>query len=331
MQAASDPAPPVVRLAARLAGPHAGPVRRHLDALPTVEVVEPDLVPPQAVIGDVAGWREQPSRPGLPTILLVEEDADPLEVARAVGRLAPTAVVGWPAERHGLADRLRTVAARGEGGEATRRNVARMLIAGTAGGVGVTTVALTLGGLAAWRGRTTLVVARGPVPVPGARRVAPSALAAPGLWGAATPVPGLPTLRIVAVDHAAHGSDPDGAVPIEPGGADLVLSEVGHGAEADVLVARRDAAGLDGIAASAAALAVVHDHGPAGDRALAAAVGDRRVIVVPHSIRVARAGLRGRVPGGLPGSFVRRLAPVLGRAVASGPPGRSREDARRAG
>jgi hypothetical protein len=55
---------------------------------------------------------------------------------------------------------------------------------------------------------------------------------------------------------------------------------------------------------------VVVGDGPASPRAVSEAIGGRRRLDLPWSVRVGRAGLVGRVPASLPGSFVRALLPL---------------------
>jgi hypothetical protein len=76
------------------------------------------------------------------------------------------------------------------------------------------------------------------------------------------------------------------------------------------LVFRPGAAGLGALADTTAAVVIVVGDGPASPRAVAEAIGGRRRIDLPWSVRVGRAGLVGRVPASLPGSFVRALLPL---------------------
>lgn len=253
------------------------------------------LVPPVLLVTDPHGTSE----PGpTPTVLLVRDSDDPAAAATRACHVRAASVLRWPEERASLAATVGPVA------DADARTGGRVLrISGAAGGVGTTTIALALGGLAAWRGRATLVVARGDVPVADARSVDPSVLRGPGAWRAGTPVPGVPGLRVVAATAPVQ-ADP------EVSDAALVLVDGGDASAADVLVLRRDGAGLRALAASAAGTAVVVDHGPGHPRDLVEAAAGRRVISVPYSARVARAGLARRVPAGIPGAWLRLLAPV---------------------
>jgi len=96
---------------------------------------------------------------------------------------------------------------------------------------------------------------------------------------------------------------------------DVVVIDEGADSQADVLVARPDRAGITQVAATPAASAVVVGHGPVSLRAFIAAMNPRRVIAVPFSPRVARAGCALRVPAGLPGSWLGLLAPLMSDPV----------------
>lgn len=296
MRSQTDALP--VRLALR--GGHRDAIRRWVETVAGWQAVEDDavqLVPPRVVIADVRG-ADGTARAGLPVVLLVGDDADPA-VAAAAGRHA-AAVLRWPHDRDRVREHVGALTSTGR-----RAEVPTVTVVGAAGGVGTTTVALALGGLAAWRVGPALVVSHGTVPAPTTRTWDASALTGAGTWDAADPVPGVAGLRVVRL------AAPTTRCEVDPGGARFVVRDVGPGVDADVLVARRDRAGLTALARSPAALVVLADVGTASPRAVHAAAGERRLVTVPWSPRVGRAGLRGQVPAAIPGSWLRRIAPAL--------------------
>lgn len=241
-------------------------------------------------------------------------------------------VLGWPDDRARLLEApLRARPPRQDGsGPAVLR------LAGSAGGVGTSTLALACGGLLAWQGRDVIVVGdedllrlcgMSPWSGPGAMEVA---ALDPGQAGAevaalARPVPGVDRLRVlgggagvvtatgwsaatVVMDLRAGplaGPSPEGR---------LGLDEVVGGADAaDLLVARPDA-GLRPAAAMAGEVPVlVVGDGPLDRAGVRRALGRAPVGTLPASARVARAGVSGRVPSGLPGTWLAQLATVLAR------------------
>lgn len=299
-----------------------------LEALPVeLALGRPDAARVVAWIEGVLGWQpvdgcadglasrlriaDVPAAPGspggdrtpdVPTVLLVSGDDPPLAVATTTRRLRPAAVVAWPDDRDTLVSTARELVARTRPA-ATDELVLR--VGGAAGGVGTTTIALALGALAAWCHGATLVLAAGVVPVATPRAVELDSLAGPRTFDEARPVPGVPGLRV------ARTAAPPVAVPVDPGAAAVVVRDVGVSDDADVLVLRRDHAGVAGLERSAAAVAVVLDDGLAPLAAVAGAAAGRPVIVVPRSSRVARAGLLGHVPTALPASYLRSLRPLV--------------------
>jgi hypothetical protein len=168
---------------------------------------------------------------------------------------------------------------------------------------------LAVGGLVAWTtGRRVLAIAAGDVPVPGVTRVAPAALAGHRTWDVAAPAAGVPGLRVVAV---ARG--PRRAVAAPAG--TLVLRDDGVAADPDVLVVQRDRAGLAAVRDGAAGVVVVADRGPVPAAEFRTALAGRPAVVLPWSVRVARAGVVQRVPASLPGRWLQTLAP-LARSLA---------------
>jgi hypothetical protein len=161
-------------------------------------------------------------------------------------------------------------------------------VGGTATGTGASTVALAIGGLLAWSGRPTAVV-------------------------------GGPALLALA-----------GVAPWRGPGADELASlDPPQAAHEFARVARRCRAvpGLWLLAGSPRVYGsgwpvacTVVDVGVGEADVVAAVIGDVRVVlrpgsppaVVPESARVTRAGLRGRVPAGLPGTYLEGLRRRLG-------------------
>lgn len=236
----------------------------------------------------------------LPSVALVGPDDDPIAATRLAQQV--DAVVAWPADHGRLADVVADLVARDP-----RVEVESTRVVGSAGGVGVTTIALALGGLSAWRGRPSLVVGRGDVPVPEVRRVTPDVLTGHRSWAAATNVPDVDGLRAVRVDApVGRVAPPSGVRVVVDGGV------VGSGARpgdapGDVLVVRRDRPGLVAIEESGAAAVVLVDTGPRSVTEVVRAAGGRVVVVVPWSVRVARLHDACRLPGSLPGTVLEPL------------------------
>lgn len=279
-----------------LRGAHAGPIERWVLSVGWQPVTDEVGVRSALTLADVPAGNAVATMTA-PTVLLVADDP-PQEAATAAVRSAAVEVVRWPQDRAELPE----VARRALDQQTTGR-VDDLRIAGAAGGVGTSTVAAGLAGLCAWRGRRTLLLR------PAAARSGPAErdweLEGAITWRAAEPAPGIGALRLLDV--------PDPAVAVTGGPAQLVVRDLGVTSDTDVLVVRRDRPGLESLATTSAGVIVVRDDGPAPIGTVRRAAGGRRVVVVPWSARVARAGLRGRVPGGLPGSWLGSLAPVVGQ------------------
>ncbi len=263
------------------------------------------LVPPLVRLADVT----TAAASATPTILLVTPEDAPADAAATCLRLRPLAVVGWPDERGGL-DAAVEAAVSAPRGAVT--SVTTLRVGGAAGGVGTTTVALALGGLAAWRGRPTLIASGDRLLLPDAApTVDPSALAAPDLWARAATVDGVPHAR------AVRTTSPPFATEVADPTVTVAVLDLGVADDVDVLVVRPDAAALPALERTSAAAVVVVGEGAAPARQLSAAIGGRRRVDLPTSRRCARAALVGRVPAALPGRLVRALLPL----VPSGPSG----------
>lgn len=269
------------------------------------------------------GWRRVPldgppapallltqrPRPWPPSIVVLETgaDADTMRHALLQGALD---VVVWPDERARLASCARRL---------PRPRIApapaRVGVAGAAGGTGTSTVALALGGLAAWSGRRAVVVA------------APDVLSLAGIasWGG----PGADELDRLAPEDAAREFArvarpapavpglwllPASAVPVAAGWpADVLVADLGAWPSAvkpDLQVARPDST-LDRIAGLGVPVVIV-GAGPRSAADVRRVLGRPPVAWLPYSARVARAACAGRLPAGLPGSFLAALRDGLG-------------------
>lgn len=301
---------------------HAEPVRSWLEGVLGWQVVDgagDDPVPPVLLLRDHLADPGGASNPragaevgagsDLPTILLLPDGSDPVRTAAAAAaaRVVPSAVLGWPSDRERLSEVAASLLATSR---QRSTSSSRLVVGGGAGGVGTTTVALALGGLRAWAGARTLVGVRG-LGVPW-RGVPTAALGGGDLWSVAQRAPGLESLRVVRL--LDHDPVPDVVDPA----IEAVVLDAGPNPDADVLVCRPDAAGLAAMRTTTAAVVVVVGEGPAPHRAVLAAAGGRRLLRLPWSARVARAGAMGRLPAGLPGSWLRRLQPLLTGAPTSG-------------
>ena len=275
------------------------------------------LVPPRLVLQDLTtATTMTPASAGVgtaarrgahvPHVLVIGPDDDLRGLAAVAVDVRADGVVIWPDDRDGMEDLVGRLLAR----PAPAVPSDALRIGGSAGGVGTTTVALAVAGLVAWNGSPTLVAVRGTglhAPV-----VPAAALAGSGVWHRARPLAGVPTARAVRLvdrDPVPEPTDPD---------VEAFVLDAGVDPEVDVLVCRRDAAALEMLSVTTAGMIVVVGEGPATSKRLRRAAADRPAIVLPWSARVARAGLRGRVPAGLPGAFVHRLRAVLPDRIRSG-------------
>lgn len=290
-------APPGVLVSLVLAGPHADAITRFVQARGW-QPTDGGPLHPDVRLTDVEAADRVASDEGTPVVLLVGPGVGGVEGARAATVSGAASVLDWPAERDRLAEVVAPFRTR------ERPGPPRLTVGGAGGGVGTTTVALTVAGLSAWRGARVLALTHGSVPAACGAAVEADALAGPGTWLAATPVPGVGRLRVLRV----RGSVVDRRIHAGP--ADLVVCDLGVTADADVLVLRRDRAGLSALEDTTAGTVVCTDVGVASAHRIVRLAGGRRLVVLDWSVRVARAGLRGRVPAGLPGTWVRRLAGV---------------------
>lgn len=249
---------------------------------------------------------------GTPRVIVVEgtPDRDETRTGLLAGALD---VIGWPDDRARLLEVPdRATAASPRGGPAVLR------VGGAAGGVGTSTVALALAGLLAWGGRRTLVVGAEDLLClagiddwhgPGAAEIAlldPTDVAEE-VGALARSVAGVPGLAVLGVTGGALPSVL-ASTPAWP--ADVVVADVRTAAgAADVVVARPDAR-LRAAAGTTAPVVLVGD-GPLDGRGARRVLGRAAAAHVPTSVRVARAGLVGRVPSALPGSWLAPLTALL--------------------
>jgi hypothetical protein len=302
--AASSAVPVALALGER----HVGSVRRWLEGTLGWQAVDDDLdgpVPPTVRLVDLEGGMrllDGGRTDRLPTVLLVEDDDVPALAADVARRLQPAGVCRWPDGRDALPGLVaRTVGARRHGVEGGRV----LRVGGVAGGVGTTTVALALTGIAAWSGQRALAIVHGHAGVRDATPVPADAVVAPDLWSRATPLPGLTGARVV---HTGSGLP---SRPPTDRRVELSVLDVGTGPEVDIVVCRPDRAAAEQLPVTMAGAVVVVGRGLLTPERVHELAGGRRVVHVPTSVRVARAVLRGHVPAGLPGSWLDELRPVL--------------------
>lgn len=289
-----------------LRGRHADGVRRWTEGMLGWQPVEPGAgeLSPRVELTDAEGLAhrrvDQDRRSDPPIVLLVDDESVSVADVALAAAFAPLSVVAWPADRDRLAHLASAVSERAPVDAVLGE---RLRVGGAAGGVGTTTVCLALAGLRAWSGRRTLAVVR--TAMPGPRDVVGDALADPDLWARATPVAGVAgvrTVRLVGDAPPAPTSDPR---------IESVVCDVGVDHDVDVLVCRPDQAALHALAGTTAAAVVVVGEGPVPLARLRESSAGRRQVRLPWSARVARAGHADRVPAGLPGTWLRRLIPLL--------------------
>jgi hypothetical protein len=171
-------------------------------------------------------------------------------------------------------------------------------VAGVAGGVGTSTIALAVGGLLAWGGASVLVAGGDALlELAGALGRAPSV-------GAHVAVAGVAGLSVSAGRGDAAAAGWDGDVVVVDDGTRVTASST-------VVVTRPDA-GLRRVR-DLDLPAVVNGRSPLGPSDVRRALGRAPLAQLPWSVRVARAGLGGRVPSGLPGRWLEELGSGLRR------------------
>lgn len=300
--------PQAVPVALALGERHVGTVRRWIEGTLGWQAVDDDLdglVPPSVRIVDVEGavrLLEAGDVDPLPTLLLVEDDDVAARSAEVARRLRPSGVCRWPDGRDALPELVMQAVGEQRPGVGKSRV---LRVGGVAGGVGTTTVALALTGIAAWSGQRALAVVHGHAGVRSATPVPPDAIVAPDLWARATPFPGMVGARVVHTGASGATKSPvDRRI-------EFSVLDVGTAAEVDVVVCRPDRAASEQLPATMAGAVVVVGRGLLSAERLEELSGGRRVVHVPTSVRVARAVLRGQVPTGLPGRWIDALRPVV--------------------
>ena len=211
-------------------------------------------------------------------------------------------VIGWPQDRLRI-PLLAAQIVQGRAGAAS--GTTRITVAGVAGGVGTSTVALAIGGLLAWSGAVVLVSGDADV-VTLARSGPPADLRPHGPHGSTAPlaVEGVPRLSVVD-----RGAD----VTASAWSGDVVVVDAGTTVTADTtLVVSRPDRGLRRADACNRPVVVVGDQ-PLSGRDARRLLGAALLAHLPGSVRVARAALAGRVPAALPGAWLRDLREGLAR------------------
>jgi hypothetical protein len=224
---------------------------------------------------------------GVPWVAVTDGDPGD-EAATALLSAGAEDVVDWPAGRA----RIPLIATRVD---VHRRDVSpgtRLAVGGTAGGVGTSTVALAIGGLLAWGGATVLVVGGDALPA-----LAGAAAQADATTGSHTAVPGVPGLSVA-------GRRGDAVVPWT--GDAVIVDDGTRVTQATTLIVARPVAGLRR-ARGVDRPVVVNGHLPLRPPDLPRILGRQPLVQLPWSVRVAQAGVAGRVPTGLPGRWLRDL------------------------
>lgn len=227
-------------------------------------------------------------------------------------------VIAWPQERA----RLLTAPARVRGAVPAAPGPPAIRIAGAAGGVGTSTVALGLGAALAWAGRQVLVVGDDgllalcgvpPWEGPGAVEVAGLDARDAGreVEALRLPVAGVGGLHVLGGGGLVRATSqwPGDVVVVDQG---TRLSDQPH-----VVCARPDV-GLRRVAGSPCRVLISGD-GPLDRRSVRAGLGYEPIGWLPWSARVSRAAVAGRVPSGLPGTWMRQLRGVLAAEGGTSP------------
>ena len=268
-----------------------------------------------------AGWQVVGGDgPLLPVLTLTERATGPASVVVRTGAVTPSEVregllagaldvLSWPEDRGrllSLPGRLRPAA--------SAPPAPLLRIGGCRGGVGTSTVALAVAATVAWSGGRALVIGDGGLlrlagidawHGPGAAELAAlGAQAADEVERVARPVPGVAGLSVVLGGAS---------VPVPAGWPyEMVVMDtgVGGGADPHLIVGAADGSLAQ---APAGADVLVVEHGPLDRAGVRRQLGRAPAGWLPHSARVARAGLAGRVPSSLPGSWIKALRSGLGR------------------
>lgn len=237
-----------------------------------------------------------------------------VRVAQQALRAGASDVVEWPTERTRIVALLSRESDRRTTGRPYDRHGVRVLrVAGATGGAGASTVALALAAWSSWAGARTMVVGgddllslcgMAPWAGPGVDEIARL-----GTRDVAREIPALARAVDGAGDLRALGGGTLDASWVEGWPVDVVVADVGRAVvDADVVVAVPDRR-LAGVAGRRRRTLVraVDCVGRAEVRRL---LGGPPRGWIEHDVRVARAGLQGRVPGALPGRWLKALATV---------------------
>ncbi|HWH31880.1 MAG TPA: hypothetical protein VNU01_04350 [Egibacteraceae bacterium] len=273
-----------------------------------------------------AGWRrvplEGPPSPALlltqrartwpPSVVVLPGPVDAATVRRALLEGALD-VIAWPEDR----ERLAACAGRLPAGPSAPAPLVLSVVAAS-GGVGASTVALALAGLVAWGGRRVAITGG-----EGMLRLAGlSPWRGPGADELARLAPGEALREFPRVAHAvpgvrglwalhASGSPAAHGWPVEVLVVDGAVTGPAPAHGAVLAVARADA-GLERLAGAAVPV-VVNGAGPRSAAQVRRILGREPLAWLPHSARVARAACAGRVPAGLPASWLSPLRRAVGR------------------
>lgn len=227
--------------------------------------------------------------------IAITEGAPAGEQVRRLLTAGAVDVVAWPQDRM----RIPLLAAQIDRGRRLAPDATQVTVAGVAGGVGTSTIALAIGGLLAWAGAAVLVSGdAGVVALAGASRGAAAGEGGGAAGSAVVAVPGVAGLSVIG-----GGTE----VPAAAWAGDVVVVDAGTViTPSTALVVTRADRGL----ARAGGLGrpvVVVGHQPLGTREVRRRLGAAPLAHLPVSARVARAGFDGRVPAGLPGAWLRVL------------------------
>ena len=307
------------------------------DPVPSTSALPVAVCLPEPLAREVRAWMEAelgwqsvpPEGPPRPVLTLRESSAAcagavvvvdgvvGVDTVREALRAGAADVISWPEDRGRIPGLARQVAA-----VPVTEGPPVIVVAGTRGGVGTSTVALAVGALAAWSGRTVVTVGEdgllslcgvGPWSGPGLEDVlalgpTEGRHEVPAL---ACAVPGVGGLSVLGGDGAGTAVDMIGAFPWP---ADLVVVDAGVDiAHATLIVSAPDVRAAR--ASERDVPLLVRGKGPLGPGQLKAVVGRRPVGWLPDSARIARAALGGRVPADLPGSWLRELRGALAGLV----------------
>lgn len=217
--------------------------------------------------------------PGRETIVIGQDD---LDVAEALRQGATDALV-WPQDAH----RLAGLVVKPKGIRASRR----LVISQAGSHVGASTLALGIGAIYAWSGIRVALAAQ------------PNCLASAGMHH-----PG----RVLACPNLWLLDPADGP----PDGFSMVIVEAPLSEKTHVIVGRPDRELIRAWRMSPQARRVLSlGDGELLPDEVTQIVGKSRHRHIAWSQRIARAGLRGALPQGFPGRFLKDLATILGQPV----------------